>query len=118
MQRIPTAELLDFDAGTPQEVASSLADLRFINRTFGGQSTTRSMVEVVAQSTGARELSLLEVAAGSGDVPRAASKTLADRGIRHQLLRGQVSGSPVRVVIVAFMARRGPEVGRRQICAL
>ena len=81
MQRIPTAELLDFDAGTPQEVASSLADLRFINRTFGGQSTTRSMVEVVAQSTGARELSLLEVAAGSGDVPRAASKTLADRGI-------------------------------------
>lgn len=81
MKRIPTAELLDVDAGTQQEVTSSLADLRFINRTFGGRSTTRSMVEVVAQSTGAQELSLLEVAAASGDVPRAASKTLADRGI-------------------------------------
>ena len=81
MKRIPTAELLDFDAGTPQEVASSLADLRWINRTFGGQSTTRSMVERVAQSTGERNLSLLEVAAGSGDVPRAARRALADRGI-------------------------------------
>jgi SAM-dependent methyltransferase len=81
MKRIPTAELLDSDAGTPQEVASSLADLRWINRTFGGQTTTRAMVEQVAQSTGARELSLLEVAAGSGDVPHAARKTLAGRGI-------------------------------------
>jgi ubiquinone/menaquinone biosynthesis C-methylase UbiE len=81
MKRIPTAELLDFDAGTPQEIASSLADLRWINRTFGGQSTTRSLVEQIAQSTGERNLSLLEVAAGSGDVPRAARHALADRGI-------------------------------------
>lgn len=81
MKRIPTAELLDADAGTPQEVASSLADLRWINRTFGGQATTRAMVEEVAQSTGARELSLLEVAAGSGDVPLAARNAMADRGI-------------------------------------
>ena len=81
MKRIPTAELLDFDAGTPQEVVSSLADLRWINRTFGGQSTTRSMVERVAQSTGERNLSLLEVAAGSGDVPTAARNALAGRGI-------------------------------------
>ena len=81
MKRVPTAELLDTDAGTPEEVSSSLSDLRFINRNFGGGPTTRSMVERVARSTGARELSLLEVAAGSGDVPRAAREKLAELGI-------------------------------------
>jgi ubiquinone/menaquinone biosynthesis C-methylase UbiE len=39
------------------------------------------MVEQVARSTDACELSLLEVAAGSGDVAHAARTTLADRGM-------------------------------------
>jgi ubiquinone/menaquinone biosynthesis C-methylase UbiE len=80
MKRIPTEELLDSDSGTPEEIASSLADLRWINRTFGGRATTLAMVEQVAKATGANQLSLLEVAAGSGDSPRYASRELAMRG--------------------------------------
>jgi ubiquinone/menaquinone biosynthesis C-methylase UbiE len=81
MKRIPTDELLDSDAGTPAEVADSLADLRRVNRWFGGTRTTRRMVEYVAETTKASSLSLLEVAAGSGDVAHAARDALAGRGI-------------------------------------
>jgi ubiquinone/menaquinone biosynthesis C-methylase UbiE len=43
------------------------------------------MVEQVAKSTGANQLSLLEVAAGSGDSPCYASEQLAARGIRLEI---------------------------------
>ena len=70
MKRVPTAEMLDSDSGTPAEVAASLADLRRINRWFGGVATTENMVARVARETKQSSLSLLEVAAGSGYVPR------------------------------------------------
>lgn len=81
MKRIPTEELLDSDSGTPEEIAASLADLRWINRNFGGRATTLAMVEQVAKATGTNQLSLLEVAAGSGDAPHWASEELAARGV-------------------------------------
>jgi hypothetical protein len=94
MRRHPTEELLDTDAGTPAEVASSLNDLRRINSWFGGIWTTRALVELVAAQTHSRQLSMLEVAAGSGDLPnrvRAAltardltlNVTLLDRAVTH-----------------------------------
>jgi ubiquinone/menaquinone biosynthesis C-methylase UbiE len=85
MKRIPTAELLDTDAGTPEEIAGSLADLRMINRRFGGRETTRRMVERVALGTHRNSLSLLEVASGSGDVPRGTRDLLGARGIRLEI---------------------------------
>jgi len=81
MKRTPSAELLDSDAGTPAEVAASLADLWRINRWFGGTGTTLRMVEEVARSTGKTSLSLLEVAAGSGEVPATSRQRLAERGV-------------------------------------
>ncbi len=47
MHRTVAAELLDSDLGTAEEVAASLADLRVVNRWFGGIATTRSMLERV-----------------------------------------------------------------------
>jgi len=85
MKRVPTAELLDTDDGTPEEIAGSLADLRMINRRFGGRETTRRMVEKVALGTNRNSLSLLEVAAGSGDVPRGTRDMLGARGIRLEI---------------------------------
>src|SRR5262244_1956637 len=81
MKRTPTVELLDTDAGTPEEVAASLADLRWFNRWFGGIQTTRRLVEHVAQSAGMTSLSLLDVAAGSGYVAHTTQKFLGPRGI-------------------------------------
>lgn len=85
MKRIAIPELLDTDAGTPTEIAASLADLQRINRWFGGLATTESMIQHVAQVTGKSELSLLEVAAGSGYVPKQAQSHLRQRGINLQI---------------------------------
>jgi ubiquinone/menaquinone biosynthesis C-methylase UbiE len=96
MIRVPTPELLDTDAGTPTEIAASLSDLRRINRWFGGTDTTVDLIRRVARNDGApavpadftsapTRLSLLEVAAGSGYVPRAAQDCLSREGIRLDL---------------------------------
>jgi ubiquinone/menaquinone biosynthesis C-methylase UbiE len=82
MKRVVTPELLDSDAGTPAEVAASLADLRDINRRFGGIATTEAMTARVAQQSNTKSLSLLEVAAGAGDVPRIVRQRLQRRGIQ------------------------------------
>ena len=85
MKRTVIPELLDDDLGAPQEIAASLADLRRINRWFGGIATTESMVRRVVAQTGSRELSLLEVGAGSGDVPNEVRRRLSSSGIRLKL---------------------------------
>ncbi len=81
MQRRVRPELLDSDAGTPAEVARALGDLVAINRRFGGIRTMRRLVARVAAG-GARRLSLLDVGAGSGDVPAAVAAALARSGVR------------------------------------
>ena len=81
MQRINTPEILDSDECPPLEVEKSLHDLSRINRWFGGVATTRSLIERVAAATGKKRLSLLEVAAGFGEVPKVAGEQLARKGI-------------------------------------
>lgn len=81
MQRTVTQELLDSDDCPPLEAAASLRDLTRINRWFGGVATTRKLIERVARATGRNRFSILEVAAGFGEVPKAAGKQLARKGI-------------------------------------
>jgi SAM-dependent methyltransferase len=85
MQRQAIAELLDDDLGTATEIASSLVDLRHINHWFGGTRTTTSLLRRVAQESGCRQLSVLEVGAGAGDVPLAAQRALSRDGIELQV---------------------------------
>jgi ubiquinone/menaquinone biosynthesis C-methylase UbiE len=82
MQRVVIPELLDTDSGTQAEVATALSDLRHINQWFGGIAATRSMITHVAMKVGANALSLLEVAAGAGYVPQAASARLRKLGVQ------------------------------------
>jgi ubiquinone/menaquinone biosynthesis C-methylase UbiE len=81
MLRVNTPEMLDSQLCPPADALASLADLGFINRWFGGVSTTRKLIERVASVTGRQHFSLLEVAAGQGDVPRKAASQLKPRGI-------------------------------------
>ena len=85
MQRVNTPEILDTDECPPQEVEASLRDLSRINRWFGGVATTRKLIERVAAATGKKHFSLLEVAAGFGEVPTIARRQLARKGIRLQV---------------------------------
>jgi ubiquinone/menaquinone biosynthesis C-methylase UbiE len=81
MKRVVTSELLDFDSGTPSEVAASLRDLDRINQWFGGVSTTEAMLRRVVQRTGKAEFSLLDVASGSGALPIMLRQRLARKKI-------------------------------------
>jgi ubiquinone/menaquinone biosynthesis C-methylase UbiE len=81
MERIPSPELLDGDRGTAEVIAASLADLWFINRAFGGVSTAEHLISRVAKDGSLTRISLLEVASGSGEVPKAVRKRLQRRGI-------------------------------------
>jgi len=81
MKRIVRAELLDTDAGTSAEIERSLADLRLVNRWFGGVATTTALLKQVAKVTGRSDLALLEVAAGSGYVPDCTRQRLERCGI-------------------------------------
>jgi len=84
MKRTVTEELLDDDLGTADEIASSLSDLRRINRWFGGMRTTTGLLRRVALQSGCRQLSVLEVGAGRGDVPLAAQRALSREGVEVQ----------------------------------
>ena len=82
MRRVDNPELLDSDDCPAEEVERSLLDLSSINRRFGGVSTTRDLIQRVSAETGNRQLSVLEVAAGFGEVPRLAAEQLAQQGIQ------------------------------------
>lgn len=81
MQRIDSPEILDSDGCTPAEVQRALKVLDGVNRRFGGISTSQQMVTRVAEVTGRKTLSLLEVASGTGLVPVMLRKNLSARGV-------------------------------------
>jgi ubiquinone/menaquinone biosynthesis C-methylase UbiE len=81
MQRVDAPEILDSDACSPREAQAVLTVLGRVNRWFGGVATTQKMVGRVAQAAGINRLSLLEVAAGSGEVPEIVQRRLGRRGI-------------------------------------
>lgn len=81
MLRISTPEILDSPECPPNEVEKSLRDLSRINRWFGGVATTRKLIERVANVTGKKHFTMLEVAAGFGEVPKLAAQQLACKGI-------------------------------------
>jgi ubiquinone/menaquinone biosynthesis C-methylase UbiE len=82
MKRVVIQELLDTDAGTPREVAGSLADLRMLNRRFGGISAMAAMIGQVATARGLSSVDWLDVAGGFGDVASMTSAALLRRGIQ------------------------------------
>ncbi len=85
MRRVVIPELLDSGGGNAAQLEIAFADLRRINSWFGGVSVTRRLIERVAENTGRRELTLLDVASGAGYVPQTVARALAPRGIELQI---------------------------------
>jgi len=82
MKRLVIPELLDSDSGTAAEIAAALADLRMVNRWFGGAATMCRLVREVVRRTGKRQLSLLDVGGASGDIPLRVARQLGRAGVR------------------------------------
>ena len=81
MKRVDIPELLDSDACSPEDVRTSLRDIALVNRWFGGVATAQKLIQKVGRVTGLRHFSLLEVAAGTGEVTHLVREKLARRGI-------------------------------------
>ena len=82
MKRKVDSELLDSDCGTAAEIAAALADIRRVNRWFGGVSTSERLVQRVLDRSALRRLEVLDVGSGSGDVPLAMAKRFERRGVQ------------------------------------
>jgi len=93
MKRVVIPELLDNDQGTTQEIEGSLADLRMINRNFGGVRTMTRLLRRVAQKKNLKTVTWLDVAGASGDVALLSQQKLSREGIVAQptLLDRQVT---------------------------
>lgn len=96
MERVDSEEILDSDQCPAPDRDTSLRDLCRINRWFGGVATTRSMIARVASVSGQRHFSVLEVASGFGEVPRAAASQLAKNGITLDITDLDRMGSHLR----------------------
>lgn len=81
MKRVVVPELLDSDAGSPEEIKGSLADLRMFNRHFGGIRTTREVLHRIARQRGLRKICWLDVAGATGEVAAFAKQALLDSDI-------------------------------------
>lgn len=67
MRRIVRPELLDTHQATDAEIRTSLSDLQFINRWFGGISTTKFLLQQVLRHHPQNHLSVLDVGSATGD---------------------------------------------------
>ncbi len=80
-ERRPQREMLD-GAGVPaEEIERSLADIRWINRFWGGHRVARSAV-LGAIVAAARPQTLLDLGSGSTDVPIVLARKAARLGVR------------------------------------
>lgn len=108
MQRIDAPEILDSEACLPQDAQAVLRDIGRVNRWFGGVSTTQKMVERAAQRICTKHFSLLEVAAGLGEVPEQVQKKLARHGITLDVTLLDVALSHLPVGNTASIQLNGP----------
>jgi ubiquinone/menaquinone biosynthesis C-methylase UbiE len=101
MRRITSAELLDDDLGTPEEIKLSLDDLWRINRCFGGVRSNLRMLKRVIARTGSRSIRILEIGAGDSRLAGLLRQKLFKKGINSEFfvldrrLTHLASGHPV-----------------------
>lgn len=82
MKRVVVPELLDIGAGTAREIEDNLADLRMINRRFGGAHAMLKLLQEVSQRRRLSTISWLDVGGASGDIAAAAVQSLARTGVK------------------------------------
>lgn len=73
-------ELLDVERGDPHEIEACLRELARVNRWLGGHRTTLAHLGELLAATGRRRATVLDVAAGGGDMALAMARWARRRG--------------------------------------
>lgn len=95
--RIYQEELLDAGAGSDEDVAGNLKDLRLINRRLGGtRPVVKALVNLLSTDPPKR-ISLLDVGTGSADIPGQVLRWCRSRGIVCDTVALDVSERNLRV---------------------
>ncbi len=113
MRQRPARELLDDDQGTPREIRESLDDLWRVNRYLGGLRSLRQLLKYILQRSPAREMRVLDVGAGSGEVGAWMQAWLRSEGVAARIWvldrsGGHLADHPPGVVPVMADARALP----------
>jgi ubiquinone/menaquinone biosynthesis C-methylase UbiE len=86
MNRTLTAELLDDDLGTHEEIKQSFDDLWRINRWLGGVRTNLLLLERVFERLGLDRLRILDVGAGDGRLAKSLAQGLSLRRLNAEFM--------------------------------
>src|SRR5262249_6969428 len=79
--RIYEEELLDTGAGSDDDVAGNLKDLRLINKRLGGTRPIVKALVSLLSNDAPKRLSILDVGTGSADIPGRIVRWCSSRGI-------------------------------------
>jgi 2-polyprenyl-3-methyl-5-hydroxy-6-metoxy-1,4-benzoquinol methylase len=101
-ERLAADELMDDPAAPAAELRGALAQLESINRWLSGFAPSRDGIRRLLPA-GCRELTLLDVGSGAGDMPRRIVEWAAGRG-----LRARVLGIDLSAVAVELARARTP----------
>lgn len=85
MRRVVEEEWLDSDRESREEVALALADLRNVNRRWGGDTLHGRLFHHLVSNRPALHFHVLEVAAGRADALQQACRTLMKLGVRTRI---------------------------------
>ena len=99
-ERSREAELMDGADYTAAELIENLADLRRVNRYLGGQRALTRHLFPMIEAAGLRRVRLLDVGAGSADIPAQIVSWARSRGIEVEFVALDLNE------IVALEARR------------
>lgn len=105
-RRSEQPELMDDPNADWQELAGALAGLRAVNRYLGGRRALASGLARLVESCRARRLTLLDVGAGSADLPLEALEFLRKRGFEARAVCLDLSEKILRDAAGAISGKR------------
>ena len=100
-KRIYEEELLDLGAGSDDDVASNLADLRRVNRWLGGMRAIQEALKMQVSSNH-QITSFLDVGTGSADIPSGVTSWCQKRGISATVTAVDISERNLRLARSRF----------------
>jgi ubiquinone/menaquinone biosynthesis C-methylase UbiE len=114
LRRVDTPELLDQEWHDPDALAGNLRDIRAVNHLAGGVATVlRHLPRLVERVPRGQPVELLDLATGSGDIPRA----VADWAARHgRPVRLTVTDSSPQILDAARLILAGVDGVRFAVC--